>query len=183
MQEAGALFGVADAATAAKALGYQAAAARHSAVFNEFRDALLRNVSANTVKLSAVYPSVVGMYPGFNVEEAKGCCAWGGVDIIYPFALVNASSQTAMSSMDFWSSPSRTDKFGLHLKLGYSEKVSIASTRSRCCCCRIERNIGRCSIWLNHANVGFTLFRQVWAYLSADLGHIHIIQGNYSGKL
>jgi hypothetical protein len=47
--------------------------------------------------------------------------------------------------MDYWSSPNRTDPFGLHLKLGYS--------------------------------------KQAWAYLSADLGHIHLAQGNHSGAM
>ena len=65
--------------------------------------------------------------------------------IIYPFPLVNATSQSAIDSMAFWSSPSRTDPFGLHLKLGYSKKC--------------------------------------WAYLSSDLGHIHLLQGNHSGAL
>ena len=51
VQEAGALFGVADAATAAKALGYTAAAARHDAVFTDFREALIRNVTANDVEV------------------------------------------------------------------------------------------------------------------------------------
>ena len=68
---------------------------------------------------------------------------WGS--IIYPFPLVNATSQSAIDSMAFWSSPSRTDPFGLHLKLGYSKKC--------------------------------------WAYLSSDLGHIHLLQGNHSGAL
>jgi hypothetical protein len=85
------------------------------------------------------------MYPDFTAEHAEGCCAWGGVDIIYPFPLVNATSATATSSMDYWSSPNRTDEYGLHLKLGYSQKV--------------------------------------WAYLSADLGHIHIAQGNHTGAM
>jgi hypothetical protein len=133
----------------AKALGDDEAQARHAAVFEDFHAALLRNVTANSVRISADYPSVVGMYPGFTPETAAGCCAWGGVDIIYPFPLVNVSSQTAVrlptmfhcpltcrwmtrhslamvsqvSSMEFWSSPARTDKYGLHLKLGYSEKV------------------------------------------------------------
>ena len=71
--------------------------------------------------------------------------AWFWGSIIYPFPLVNATSQSAIDSMAFWSSPSRTDPFGLHLKLGYSKKC--------------------------------------WAYLSSDLGHIHLLQGNHSGAL
>jgi len=71
--------------------------------------------------------------------------AWFWCSIIYPFPLVNATSQSAIDSMAFWSSPSRTDPFGLHLKLGYSKKC--------------------------------------WAYLSSDLGHIHLLQGNHSGAL
>ena len=82
VQEAGALFGVADAATAAQALEETAAAARHDAVFVEFQEALQRNVTANDAEVSADYPSVAGMYPGFTAEGAEGCCAWGGVDII-----------------------------------------------------------------------------------------------------
>jgi D-aminopeptidase len=58
VQEAGALFGVGDAATAARALGKHADAARHNAVFAEFQEALLRNVTANDVKVSAGYSSV-----------------------------------------------------------------------------------------------------------------------------
>ena len=45
--------------------------------------------------------------------------------------------------MHLWSSPERTDKYGLHLKLGYS--------------------------------------KQPWAYLSADIGHIHLQEGNFTG--
>lgn len=85
------------------------------------------------------------MYPNFTAEEADACCSWGGVDIIYPFPLVNSSGVSARESMEFWSSPGRTDEFGLHLKLGYSRKA--------------------------------------WAYLSADLGHIHLEQGNHTGAL
>ena len=73
------------------------------------------------------------------------CLTWFWGSIIYPFPLVNATSQSAIDSMAFWSSPSRTDPFGLHLKLGYSKKC--------------------------------------WAYLSSDLGHIHLLQGNHSGAL
>ena len=71
--------------------------------------------------------------------------AWGGVDVIYPFPLVGPSTPLAHDSMAYWSSPNRTDAFGLHLKLGYSQKA--------------------------------------WAYLSADLGHIHLEQGNHSGDI
>jgi hypothetical protein len=67
--------------------------------------------------------SIVAMYPGFGEKQAETCCAWGGVDIIYPFPLVNITSPTAVSSMEFWSTPNRTDEYGLHLKLGYSQKV------------------------------------------------------------
>eukprot|EP01052_Picozoa_sp_SAG31_P011322 SAG31_NODE_638_length_13329_cov_13.538095_17_plen_903_part_00 len=145
VQEAGALFGVQCAADAAQELGLKADAKRHQEVFAEFRHALQSSVSANAVKVSSVFPDVVGMYPGFTVADAETCCAWGAVDIIYPFPLVNATSKTAIDSMRFWASPNRTDRFGLHLKLGYSQKP--------------------------------------WAYLSADLGHIHLEQGNYSGAM
>ena len=47
--------------------------------------------------------------------------------------------------MRWWSSPSRTDTFGLHLGLGYSTHP--------------------------------------WAYLSADIGHIHLALGNRSGAI
>ena len=93
-------------------------------MFVEFHEALLRNVTANDAEVRhcslvcelsvscvsglvrfvsvvgqvSAYPSVVGMYPGFTAEEAESCCAWGGVDIIYPFPLVNITSPTAVSS-------------------------------------------------------------------------------------
>lgn len=144
VQEAGALFGVKVAADAAAELGLLDDAARHAAIFGDFRAALLQNVSRWSPDVGP-YRHVVGMYPGMDAEEAAACCAWGGVDIIYPFPLVNASSDTARASMAYWSSPNRTDAFGLHLRLGYSQKA--------------------------------------WAYLSSDLGHIHLLQGNHSGAM
>ena len=64
---------------------------------------------------------------------------------MYPFPLLNASSAAAVHSVAYWSSPQRTDAFGLHTKLGYSQ--------------------------------------QPWAYMSSDVGHVHLAQGNHSGAL
>jgi hypothetical protein len=85
----------------------------------------VRNTQTRVLQVSApgFDGSVVAMYPGFGERQAETCCAWGGVDIIYPFPLVNITSPTAVSSMEFWSTPNRTDEYGLHLKLGYSQKV------------------------------------------------------------
>jgi hypothetical protein len=85
----------------------------------------VRNTQTRVLQVSApgFDGSVVAMYPGFGEKQAETCCAWGGVDIIYPFPLVNITSPTAVSSMEFWSTPNRTDEYGLHLKLGYSQKV------------------------------------------------------------
>ena len=75
MQEAGALYGVQCAATAAQALGLTAATARHTAVFDDFHAAMLSSATANTVHVSAAYPEVVGMWPGMKESEAATCCA------------------------------------------------------------------------------------------------------------
>ena len=84
VQEAGALFGVQAAVSAATTLGDTAMAQRHSAVFEDFRAALLRNVSGNSARVSDRFPDVVGMYPGFTPADAETCCAWGAVECAPP---------------------------------------------------------------------------------------------------
>ena len=98
VQEAGALFGVQSAVSAATTLGDTAMAQRHSAVFEDFRAALLRNVSGNSARVSESFPDVVGMYPGFTPADAETCCAWGAVEcappsMLWPAAFVGVASR------------------------------------------------------------------------------------------
>ena len=120
VQETGALFGIKVAAGAATLLGYKSTAAALNAEFASFRSALLASIHANPTAVDG-YTPVIPMYPGqttAGMEQSN----WGAVDLVYPFPLIAFNSSHAAASTALWSSPERTDAYGLHLKLGYSKK-------------------------------------------------------------
>jgi hypothetical protein len=141
VQEAGPLFGLLAAQQMATLLGHNNTAARLATEFAEFKTALLASIDADLLSVDG-YSPVIPLLAGQKAAQYESA-NWGAVDTIHPFPLIAANDSKAVASMALWSSPARTDTYGLHLKQGYSTKP--------------------------------------WAYLSADLGHIHLQQGNFSG--